>query len=560
MIETLEIATGQESNACTLISIGVMNAILTYDRLNVAALKKAHQDGLDNYNLLQQNGTYGDGIGESEAQKKYFDNAFNAPVEFHVRRSSTRDTLIKELIDNRNSMTKDGKLEEDFIILNGDLIGNLMTLLKENAVIDWSTANEETLKANLEESNEPVQPLSTQFKERLEALPNHTGITLRGDGHTVSVTKKDNQYYFYNSATGKLGITPKVEEMADVLADLFYSAQDVTLYQFVKKPQPQYDVKQTGQLTTNISLLPERDENDKREAAATQAQRVFTYLLDKLKDPTKKIALIYSANNIQAEQLHEEYKDYGFKPSDTPEILPDIGGGGQAAFFGELIPLINQKVLEDPNTFTRRIRILPIATSLSGGENKTGNCVTLEMINRDLNAIKQHLSEGYDVEGIPSRDGFAVGGNISKNWYNTLYAGVIDGDKLLSQGEYVQIQLKELAKNTRHELPKSIKEWTPEIRFNQFKDRLQQMRGLAGKTISEEKLHLLDQISQKLSSIRDIDEFNDTVVKIQREPDFKLLSKRESILSLKSPPAIIAFESIVENFRGQLESPSPGHK
>ncbi|KTD78803.1 hypothetical protein [Legionella waltersii] len=187
------------------------------------------------------------------------------------------------------------------------------------------------------------------------------------------------------------------------------------------------------------------------ESAEEQAKRIFDHLIQTLQqDPNKKIGLIYAANNTQAEQFYRAYQE-----TKKPEKLPTISGSGQAAVFSHLNRLINQHNKKNPS-FSGRIRVLPVATSLYGGENGPGNIVDASLIDRDLKSIQDHLLQGYDVQGIPNASGgFAIGGLTSKYWFTQRYCGVTLGNKSMSQGEFVQSQLDQLKADPHQRLAKT---------------------------------------------------------------------------------------------------------
>lgn len=189
------------------------------------------------------------------------------------------------------------------------------------------------------------------------------------------------------------------------------------------------------------------------ESASDQAQRIFDRLKHEITcSPELKIALLYAANNGQAELFHSSYEK-------NEKYLPQIDGGGQALLFIELIRLINQAV-KDGELLPGAIRILPIATSLRGNENKKGNTVETWMLDRDLKAVEDHLEAGYRVYGIRAEagNGYAIGGGVSKYFYTTEFASVEVGEgldkKTISQGEYLQDGLAALAKEYTDSAPR----------------------------------------------------------------------------------------------------------
>lgn len=189
-----------------------------------------------------------------------------------------------------------------------------------------------------------------------------------------------------------------------------------------------------GTLRLNHNLLQQQGETPE-----DQARRVFISLKKRLEEnPQKKIALLYAANNHQAVLFHEVYQ-----APPPREVLPTISGGGQALLYRALIKLINQETAKDPS-YSARIRVLPIATSISGGSNCSGNIVAHEMIERDLGAVKAHLMAGYDIDGIPDPTDstrFSIGGGSSEYWYETDFASIMVDGSEISQGQYVQLNL-----------------------------------------------------------------------------------------------------------------------
>lgn len=187
------------------------------------------------------------------------------------------------------------------------------------------------------------------------------------------------------------------------------------------------------------------------ESPEAQVARIMVHLRKELADdPDKKIALIYAANDRQANSFHDAYRS-------SLTQLPQVSGSGQAELFQKLIDEINK----DPS-LNGKIRVLPVATSLSGGKNGPGNIVSKEMIQRDLSAIQKHIQDGYDVRGIAKRsydvqriqssDGYAIGGDTSEHWFTQDHAAIQYNGQLYSQGDFVQLQLEALEKDPHLDL------------------------------------------------------------------------------------------------------------
>jgi len=307
------------------------------------------------------------------------------------------------------------------------------------------------------------------------------------------------------------------------------------------------------------------------ETAEQQAARIYTFISEQLdRDPTKKIALIYSANNGQAEQLHNAYQTN----AGNPEMLPNISGGGQAILFSKLIQLINKKNQENPG-FAGRVRVLPIATSLKGGVNTPGNIVSGEMIKRDLDAIQHHLQHGYDVIGIPRTETtYAIGGGYSKYWLTKRYATVsFEGlQQSVSQDAYVQGQLSALSADVNHVIAKPIVRFqsagyryaVEEIedgRYHVFqanyKGSMQQFANLKGDFL---KTQILCYFESELDKCEDSDALNAKIDEFKRSPEYAVLKKGQGLatrLFRFKTDSILVFDKMIEE---DLERVNKNHQ
>ncbi len=327
-----------------------------------------------------------------------------------------------------------------------------------------------------------------------------------------------------------------------------------------------------GHLSVNSDLSPTAKEL-LDATGRLQAARIFNLLNEKLKDnPDKKIALIYAANNEQAKLFHLAYET-----QKTPEVLPHISGSGQAIFFKALIALINN---QNKNVvgFSGKIRILPVATSLFGGENNPGNIVSAEMICRDLEAIQDHLQAGYDVEGIPrgETEEFAIGGGNSKNWLTTQYATISYDGKTVSQDAYVQARLRRLIEQSDAKIspPKDQDEMASDLRnklgyryatplssqgrmhlFSADSRRLKaEFAGLTGDAL---KTAILCSFKNDLEQCQglDLDALNDKITALEATPEYATLKKGQGLATLLfslETDSIKAFEHIKKEAREKL--------
>ena len=324
------------------------------------------------------------------------------------------------------------------------------------------------------------------------------------------------------------------------------------------------------------------------EPSAVQALRIFTTLKAR-SGSDKKIAILYSANDEQARKFHEAYKK-------TPQTLPSISGGGQAVVVAELIKLINK----DKTLREGQIRILPIATSLRGDQNDLNNSVSVEDIQRDLGAIKQHLADGYDVFGIPKSDNlsqYAIGGSISKFWFTQDYTAIQCEGKPISQGEFVQIQLKGLADGDVEKFDRNFAEaigspaepLSKRLKYDHATDlekgRMHELRGSRhefrpattdGLTGLNEKYlyltgdHLKTRIlsdfkatldEKKIATPEDVDK---AFEQFKSSDEWKVLQKSQGITTavlgffhLKKTSSVLACEALVEEKKQNLSQEEP---
>lgn len=152
-------------------------------------------------------------------------------------------------------------------------------------------------------------------------------------------------------------------------------------------------------------------------ASAIQAKDIWDNHIEPLLRQGKKVGLLFYTNNQQAMYIERSYN--------SNKILK-ITGTNQAVLFAEMLNLMHCKRnrLEDKyRNLHDRVRILPIATSMTDSENDTPDeCVKWEHISRDLNNIEDHIKRGYHVVGLAKINekhefaGFSTEGGVSKNW------------------------------------------------------------------------------------------------------------------------------------------------
>lgn len=132
--------------------------------------------------------------------------------------------------------------------------------------------------------------------------------------------------------------------------------------------------------------------------------------------PQAKIAITYSANETQAEQLIEGYG----KNTDQSNIL--AGGANQAEVFHELIALLQQ----EPE-LKNHIHILPIATMPAGDGAQPAS---EENVKKYMANIAKHLGAGWTVLGLCNQhtpaNSYAIGGGVATGWKNSTQKELCD--------------------------------------------------------------------------------------------------------------------------------------
>jgi hypothetical protein len=197
--------------------------------------------------------------------------------------------------------------------------------------------------------------------------------------------------------------------------------------------------KVTGSLSKRADFYPSAAAE--WDDPAGQALRIFNLLQKELNENSgQKIGLLYAANNDQALALRDSQLIAG-------KSIAAINGSGQALLFAELVKLINKNKLMD------RIHILPMSTSMHGGNNAGKNAVSTAIIDRDVNYAENHIKAGFKVYGVPrmNKDGslhadYAIGGGVSKAWLEVTFPEL--GGR--TQNQYLQEKLNGLEKKYNH--------------------------------------------------------------------------------------------------------------
>ena len=152
----------------------------------------------------------------------------------------------------------------------------------------------------------------------------------------------------------------------------------------------------------------------------------------------EKVALIYSANDNQAQIIHASNRN---GKAVDPNTFRD--GAGQAVLFQKLAQKIQQSGQSD------KVRILPVATSQHGGKDDHENKVGKKEIDRDMDAIAQHRADGWSITGPGSNGRFSIGGGVSINWPTETRAD-LDGKTARA---YVNQKLQSISQSKQTQQP-----------------------------------------------------------------------------------------------------------
>ncbi len=275
-----KLAKPQEVNACTLISIAVIKAILSAkDEQEMATkIQEAHDNEQMRYRVSFPNAiAHGAGILETEAFAfPEFSNFFAEPTKQNLM-APADDQNLELIIENRNNFMIGNELSAEFYTFNFDLI----EAIEERAAgtpIDWSTINKPELQRLVKQDG--ALPLAEQFLEVITQLDSQ-GITIKMEGHTISLVKRGDTCYSYDSLEGVLSVTKKPQEMVAHLAEKIDKnhAKGAEVYYFTPKQAlklaPEIPIKQETQVKKEIPATEQvLHQVEAVETAGLNAERI----------------------------------------------------------------------------------------------------------------------------------------------------------------------------------------------------------------------------------------------------------------------------------------------
>lgn len=294
-VTTTQITQPQRWNACTLISLGVIQAILSSKSASAIrhSIRRTHDTLQNTYRtLVQEHTEFAAGLLETEAHQRYFNNSLTHGRTFTLIRPAVAEEIIRDLIQNRRSFS-----EQDidlFINNNQDVIFRIMELIAPNIVTNWATITEAELNAMASQSEVAEEAsLADQLKNTLDTLDN-SGITLKHDeGHTISVTKKANTFYCFDSATGLLRTSNSSHAMAESLSETLYaSTRQIEVHNFAER------LNLTSNTTQELGHIIEKHLTILRQKANELLDRGYQDAYDALGRVITDINGLASVDNI----------------------------------------------------------------------------------------------------------------------------------------------------------------------------------------------------------------------------------------------------------------------
>lgn len=183
-----------------------------------------------------------------------------------------------------------------------------------------------------------------------------------------------------------------------------------------------------------------------------------------------QIGLLYSANEEQVDMINKLKKGESVPGKDKVSRILRTAGG-QGAVFRELYRILEK---DENKNLLNAITLFPIGTSRKGRANVAGNVASLDKLNESIDAVrefacvKNHYVYGLlrqNSTGEFSKDDFAIGNGTSVFFYgddkntgvrerdpNRVVAYNQDGSAI-TQGMYVQSQLKQIRSDTKEGAP-----------------------------------------------------------------------------------------------------------
>ena len=146
-------------------------------------------------------------------------------------------------------------------------------------------------------------------------------------------------------------------------------------------------------------------------SAEDQAKAILQKGQELIKNGSKGVGIIYSANYGQTHKIEETYKRGGW--------FTQTDGANQAAVMHRMESLMHSNQYKD---LQGKLRIVPITTmdAHEGDPERWNTQVHMEIVKTDLERIKTYLEDGWDILGWQNqntvndpRHPYAIGGGVA---------------------------------------------------------------------------------------------------------------------------------------------------
>ena len=151
--------------------------------------------------------------------------------------------------------------------------------------------------------------------------------------------------------------------------------------------------------------LPYKNQDGKYITNQDQAQEILQRTQILIKNGSRGIGIIYSANYSQTITIRNTYKHGKYKTG--------IGGSNQAAVIHQMESLLDNRQFQ---SLQGKIQIAPITTMTY---SDYGGKTHIEVVIDDLNQIEEMLKDGWDILGWQNQttinnNEYAIGGGVTQ--------------------------------------------------------------------------------------------------------------------------------------------------
>lgn len=389
LIRFPELTEKQPTNACTLISVSVIDAILRADDSLESiknVIRAAYTNGLNRYDAIlkanpQARGVNGPGAGlfEEDVHQRYFANSLEIyDQQLIIIPFAGKLTIedVKAFIEERNKSLEEPELA-DFFWAENPIRQPLVDLLVESDPFNLENASYDQLITVLPRQERFVDngfSLKDNVVEQLAKLKPQSGMTVYAGGHTISVTRKESHYYGYNSATGEAFFSDNRDEVASELSDYFTRTQtnQIEVFMFSQKRELLLRDEELSQemdevLSAELEDVIDESLNQQRvkkiDAEINAIIHEWTFLLKEMavslahsdKPGSAEVAKLLSDTRETIEVLVMSYEGSGpYYPRLLTSIVKEIFEARRSTAC-QLFPHV-QELLTD---FSRSLRFLP---------------------------------------------------------------------------------------------------------------------------------------------------------------------------------------------------------